>query len=252
MTDNGSGATEKWKFAIGNTFFSTPAIRADGTIYVGSVDDNFYAINPDGSPKWEFATGSGVYSSPAISGDGTIYVGSLDDNLYALTDGGQGTVTQKWAPFATGGGVLSSPAIGADGTIYVGSEDGNLYAVGNSHTTPTVPAPPLSVKLAIKPKALKFARTAVDTESQPKKVTVSNPKGSKKNPGTTFAIEMVSSDPTIFGESSDCPSVLLAGKSCTISIIFAPSAATTESGTLTIGDNAKGGPQTVTLTGEGK
>src|SRR5208282_3352544 len=91
--------------------------------------------NPDGTQKWAFAPGSFgfVESSPAIGADGTIYVGSLDGNLYALTDGGQGTVTQKWK-FATSGDVDSSPAIGADGTIYVGSLYYNLYAVNTNGT----------------------------------------------------------------------------------------------------------------------
>ena len=32
--------------------------------------------------KWSFTTSSGVLSSPAISADGTVYVGSTDDNVY--------------------------------------------------------------------------------------------------------------------------------------------------------------------------
>ena len=76
---------------------SSPAIGADGTIYVGSGDDNLYAVNPDGTQKWAFPTGNYIESSPAIGADGTIYVGSDDDNLYAINPDG----TQKWA-FATG------------------------------------------------------------------------------------------------------------------------------------------------------
>ncbi|MHC4687983.1 MAG: outer membrane protein assembly factor BamB family protein, partial [Planctomycetota bacterium] len=125
--------TEKWRFATGGDVYS-PAIGADGTIYVGSRDFNLYAINPDGTEKWRFATGGLVSSSPAIGADGTIYVGSYDNNLYAINPDG----TEKWR-FATGYTVSSSPAIGADGTIYVGSSDSNLYAVystspGLAHT----------------------------------------------------------------------------------------------------------------------
>jgi outer membrane protein assembly factor BamB len=130
VTDGGQGTvTEKWAFATGSGVFTSPAIRTDGTIYFGSDDDNLYAVNPDGTQKWKFATGDSIeFSSPAIGADGTIYVGSLDNNLYALTDGGQGTVTKKWA-FPIGGRMDASPAIGADGTIYVGSADDNLYAL---------------------------------------------------------------------------------------------------------------------------
>jgi hypothetical protein len=65
---------------------SSPAIGADGTIYVGSADMKLYAINPDGSEKWHFTTQGAIASSPAIGSDGTIYIGSSDNNLYAVAD----------------------------------------------------------------------------------------------------------------------------------------------------------------------
>ena len=40
-----------------------------------------------GAQKWTFATGGGM-SSPAVGADGTIYVGSLDFNVYALNPDG--------------------------------------------------------------------------------------------------------------------------------------------------------------------
>ena len=79
---------EKWSYDAGGKIWSSPAIAADGTVYVGSADDNVYAINPNGTLKWSFTTGNDVTSSPAIAADGTTQVGSLDDTLYALhTDG---------------------------------------------------------------------------------------------------------------------------------------------------------------------
>jgi len=129
---NTSNGTQKWAFATeSEDINSSPAISIDGeTVYVGG--GMLYAVDAaDGSPKWQFASGGGI-SSPAIGADGTIYVGG-GDNLYAVTDGGQGTVTQKWA-FPTGGAVVSSPAIGADSTIYFGSEDANVYALNPDGT----------------------------------------------------------------------------------------------------------------------
>ncbi len=116
--------SKKWAFKTANGVYSSPAIGSDGTIYVGSDDNYLYAINPDGSKKWNFKTRDDVTSSPAIGSDGTIYVGSWDDNLYAIKPDG----SKKWA-FKTGNWVSSSPAIGSDGTIYVGSRDNNLYAI---------------------------------------------------------------------------------------------------------------------------
>jgi len=64
---------------------SGPAIAADGTVYVGSLDRKLYAINQDGSLKWIFTTGNYLNSSsPAIDADGTVYVGSFDHKLYAF------------------------------------------------------------------------------------------------------------------------------------------------------------------------
>ena len=113
----------KWSFLTGGFVRSSPAIGANGTIYVGSYDHRVYAINPEGTEKWSFATGGSVVSSPAVGTDETIYVGS-DNRLYAINPDG----TEKWS-FLTGSDVGSSPAIGADGTIYVGSQEGKLYAV---------------------------------------------------------------------------------------------------------------------------
>ena len=111
------------------TIVSSPAIGADGTIYVGSWDSNLYAINPNGTLKWSYATGYGIDSSPAIGADGTIYVGSVDHNLYAINPNG----TLKWS-YTMGSYINSSPAIGADGTIYVGSVDTKLYAINPNGT----------------------------------------------------------------------------------------------------------------------
>ena len=126
---------QKWAFTPADTFFSSPAIGTDGTIYVGGsgISQRFYAVNPDGTEKWEFGKGGGFDSSPAIGPDGTIYVGDFTGHLYALTDGGQGVVTEKWAS-NLGSPIESSPAIGADGTIYVGALNGKLYAVNSSGT----------------------------------------------------------------------------------------------------------------------
>ncbi|MGA2158235.1 MAG: PQQ-binding-like beta-propeller repeat protein [Dehalococcoidia bacterium] len=120
----------KWSYQTGNIVSSSPAIGADGTIYVGSYDNNLYAINPNGTRKWTFPTG--VYGAPAIGSDGTIYAGSSDNYLYAITDNVTAGI-QKWR-FGTLDHIESCPAIGGDGTLYVGSDDGYLYAITDNLT----------------------------------------------------------------------------------------------------------------------
>ena len=54
-------------------------------------------------------------------------------NLYVLTDGGQGTVTEKWA-FPTQWS-WTPRLLSGSGTIYVGGDDGNIYAVNPTYGT---------------------------------------------------------------------------------------------------------------------
>jgi outer membrane protein assembly factor BamB len=124
VTSKGTPSTLKWRFQTGDKVQSSPAIRPDGTLYVGSDDGYIYALNPKGMLKWRFKTGGSVRSSPAIGPDGTLYAGSFDHYIYALDPNGE----QKWR-FQTGDIVLSSPAIGPDGTLYVGSVDDYIYAL---------------------------------------------------------------------------------------------------------------------------
>jgi outer membrane protein assembly factor BamB len=76
-----------------------PAIGADGTIYFGSWDDYFYALNPDGTLKWRFRAENAIDSSPAIDTDGTIYFGSWDWYFYALHSSSLGVANSPWPMF---------------------------------------------------------------------------------------------------------------------------------------------------------
>ena len=78
----------KWTFDVGLSGVAcSPAIDAAGTIYIGGVNHNLYAINADGSLKWSFTTSGYVYPSPAIGPDGTLYVASAQGTLYAFGPG---------------------------------------------------------------------------------------------------------------------------------------------------------------------
>ena len=110
-------------------FLSSPAVAADGTLYVGGEDSLLYAIGPDGSLRWTFPVGGRIRSSPSIGPDGTVYFGSHDGRLYAVRPDG----TERWSVEMHCGlpwGCLradGSPSIAPDGTIYM-MVDG-VYAV---------------------------------------------------------------------------------------------------------------------------
>ncbi len=136
---------QPWAFRTGKGIFSTPVVDADGTIYIGSADRNFYAINPDGTERWRFSTGEIIDSAAALhapdpatgiaaitvpSGDGFLY--HLDTNpalaqpqdrlLWAFDAAAHpGTGFNNWFE--------GNVALGYDGTIYAGNTNFNYYAL---------------------------------------------------------------------------------------------------------------------------
>jgi outer membrane protein assembly factor BamB len=77
-------ATQRWYVPTG-LVLSSPAVGADGTIFVGSTDGNLYAINnTTGAVKFKYSVGAAINSSPAIGSDGTVYFAADDGNLYAV------------------------------------------------------------------------------------------------------------------------------------------------------------------------
>jgi len=72
-----------WKYTTNGTIEASPVI-ANGVVYIGSNDGNFYALNANnGKQIWNYTTGSFVESSAAVA-NGVVYVGSDDNNFYAL------------------------------------------------------------------------------------------------------------------------------------------------------------------------
>src|SRR6266536_1494897 len=110
----------------------SPAVGADGTIYVNSFNPTVYAINPDGTTKWTYQADTcctpDVPSSPALGADGTIYFGATHYNphpnvpsVFALNPDG----TLKWQYDDPEGGYLRTPpAIGFGHRVYAGSGSG--------------------------------------------------------------------------------------------------------------------------------
>lgn len=124
----------KWTFIPPNGVpEGSPAIGADGTVYVackGDIDPRdafFYALNPeDGTVKWKYAGDEGESVTPGIAMDGTIYFGDWGGKFFALNSDG----TLKWSVQTPKSyeALSSSPAIGAEGTIYFGSTTGQFFA----------------------------------------------------------------------------------------------------------------------------
>jgi outer membrane protein assembly factor BamB len=113
VTDGGTSGSLKWSLSVGfSSLKVSPAIGADGTIYVSSGDGNLYAVTDGG-----------------VSGSLRTFFGGAGSVLINVTA-------------AAGYKALSMPAIGSDGTIYMNSDtDDNFYAYNGPVTaTPTATA----------------------------------------------------------------------------------------------------------------
>ncbi|MCR4428814.1 MAG: S-layer homology domain-containing protein [Caldiserica bacterium] len=132
----------KWQIPFKAT--SLPAVGFHNTLYLGSTDKCFYAINPETSETiWKFTEGNGLYSAATVDSKEVIYFGSGDGKLYALKSSGE----KKWV-FDAGSAVTAPPSIGKNKAVYFGTAEGIFYALeeGPAPFSPSAspPSPPLS------------------------------------------------------------------------------------------------------------
>jgi len=150
----------------------------------------------------------------------------------------------------------SSLATGASCTISVtfkptasGTRSAALSVTDNAAGSPqTMPLSGAGTTAKLSPTSLNFGSVSVGTSSAAKTVTLTNV-------GTTTltitGIAIAGTNAGDFSQTHTCGSSLVAGTSCTISVIFKPTATGARSGTLAVSDNAAGSPQKVTLSGTG-
>ena len=92
--------------------------------------------------------------------------------------------------------------------------------------------------------SMSFSNQAVGTTSAVKKATLTN-----TGSATLNITSITTTGP--FAQTNTCGSTVKAGKKCTISVTFSPTATGTATGVVTITDNATNSPQTITLSGNG-
>ena len=133
--------TTKWNISIGSVTGGSAVTGPDGTVYIGSRNGTFYAVNPNGAVLWTYDVPS-IYSAAAVGNNGTVYVLNSKGVLYAFTSDG----TPKWTCNITDPKVGTSycdPVIGSDGTLYVGTyyngiNGGSLYAITDNGNNATI------------------------------------------------------------------------------------------------------------------
>jgi outer membrane protein assembly factor BamB len=127
--------TLRWDFRASDTLgnSSSPAVAADGTVYVGTQDGRLVAIR-DGGIDWAYPTSprSGISSSPVLGPDGSIYFASDSGELYRIDRSTHQPVSNWPIVVSTTGTVSSTPLLCADGVVYVAA-DSVLYAFDTEH-----------------------------------------------------------------------------------------------------------------------
>src|SRR5207247_118730 len=107
---------------------------ADGTLYVGSADRNFYALNRDGTLRFSVPTGEIIDSAALLDDKGRVYFGSGDGKLRALD---AKTGAEVWTMKADDPAVNKAfinwfegnVAMGPSGRLYVPNDNFFVYAI---------------------------------------------------------------------------------------------------------------------------
>jgi len=132
-----------------------------------------------------------------------------------------------------------------------GPQTGTLTITDNSNYVPGGITQTLNLSgtgagpvVSLSPASLTFAAQTVSTQSAPQTITLTNTGNGALSPlkiGRTGD----------FAQTNTCGNSVAVGASCTISVTFSPVGAGSQSGTITLTDNAADSPQTIQLSGTG-
>ena len=157
-----------------------------------------------------------------------IKVGATKRIHHSRGDGGGGVMSSKIFSVASLSGLCAALA----GTLFLA---GCIRHKRSGTGTPAV---------TLSPTTLTFS-SGVGIASAPQSVTVTNS-------GTgALSLTGFSTSNSAFTQNTNCGSSLAAGNTCTVVVIFTPTAIGAAAGTLSISDNASDSPQTVALSGTG-
>jgi len=120
---NNQNIKPAWVFECEDEIRGTPTV-SDGVLYVGSYDNNLYALNGEtGDFIWKYPANGGIVSKPAIF-QNNVFFGS-EDGLLHVVSSHSGRIV--WT-YYTEKPIRSSPTI-AERHVFIGSDDGNLHIV---------------------------------------------------------------------------------------------------------------------------
>ncbi len=240
------------------SFNPTTSENISGNVTVSSSEGASAVITVSGN-----AVQPGLTITPTSASFGNVSVGSPATQTVQLTNSGTGTLTVTQVSVAGSGfsaGTLSLPVSlnsGQSTNFNVqfapasgGTASGSVTLISNAPTSPSVIA--LSGTGVAATQVLTFSSTnlgfgSVNTgSSSTQSVTVTN----TGNASVTVA-QIAESGAGFTINGAGTPVTLSAGQSLTFSVIFSPSTAGSDAGTVTVKSTASASPSTIALSGTG-
>ena len=240
---------------VGATYQLNPAVDSPGVAYVfvqngGTWSQQAELLASDGAAGDYFGNSVAVSGSTALVGSTHHTVGSnwAQGAAYVFVQNG-GTWSQQaelTAPDGAWEDFLGN-SVAVDGSTAVvaaythpystsGPGPGAAYVFESASSQPVV---------TLSPTSLSFGNEVVNGTSAAQTVTL-------KNTGTdTLTISNIAASANFAISANTCKATLKAGKTCKVSVTFAPTKMGSVTGTLSFTDNAPNSPQTVALSGTG-
>jgi Abnormal spindle-like microcephaly-assoc'd, ASPM-SPD-2-Hydin len=259
---------------------ASPVISANGTTggIMWAIDSSawksggtavLYAFDATNlSPLYNSNKFSADHPGPAVKftvptvANGSVYVGTQTQlAVFGLFAGGRGapTPTPTATTTATATNTVTatptasitatpsdSPTPTASSTAPTDTPTPTATPTASTTATPTDTPTPVFATLNANPTSLSFSSQVVGHQGKSAKIIVTN---------TAGTASVILSPPTVSNgfvvTSSNCPSVMPPGGSCTIAVASAPTAKGKQNGQLQLNSNAKFGVRTIKLKGKG-
>ena len=123
----------RWTRVLTGGLAASPAVAADGTLYVGRQGGVEAVFPADGGTRWTYVpadSDAGQFlSAPILAADGTLRVFDLIGATYASLDLATGSPVAPVRVVALAGATRGSPTIVGGGTVYYSSNTGELVAL---------------------------------------------------------------------------------------------------------------------------
>jgi hypothetical protein len=238
------------------TFTPSVAGTRNGAIHllINSITNQSVSITGTGLPIFAVSSSSLIFS-PTPVGSSSLQSVTLTNQ----SSSAQGFALNLTAPFAINSTTCISPlAAGAQCSVSISFQPTSAGAQTSTLTvTPAASFAPETISLGgiggvpglvLSSSSITFPGTVEGVASGVQTVTLTNPGNA---PLTSILLAVSGVNAADFTTTNNCGSTVAAGQTCSLSVVFKPSLAGSESATLTVTGNAASSPLFVGLTGTG-